>query len=170
MGVLDLVRPKMNFISQSDKLDTSSLSATKGAENRKKTSALDSVILDRLLRKPRSKKFIEAIVKLDAGGHTHNHNEINDLLEIIKAEFSEVDISGILLGFVSKCYLGKPYEVHSIDYLGRIIEHYKNGTSLPDGMEKARGLAIFGGYEFIEVYTDCCRAINSDGSVSVIKM
>ena len=29
-----------------------------------------------------------------------------------------------MLGIVSICYLGKPYEVHSLDITGQIIEHY----------------------------------------------
>ena len=51
---------------------------------------------------------------------------------------------------------------------GEIIEHYKSGQSLPGGLEKARSIAMRGGYEFIEVYSDCCRAVSSNGSVSVI--
>ena len=49
-----------------------------------------------------------------------------------------------------------------------IIEHYKSGHVLPGGLEKARSIAMHGGYDFIEVYVDCCRAISSNGSVSVI--
>ena len=78
-----------------------------------------------------------------------------------------VDFPG-LLGFVDKCYLGAPYEVHTIDLSGGIIEHYKRGQILPNGMEKARTLAMSGSYQFIEVYTNCLRAVSSNGSVSVI--
>ena len=31
----------------------------------------------------------------------------------------------------------KPYEVHTLDLTGGIIEHYKTGETLPDGLEKA---------------------------------
>lgn len=51
---------------------------------------------------------------------------------------------------------------------GTIINHYQSGHALPNGMEKARVLAMRGGYDCIEVYTDCCRAISSNGAVSVI--
>lgn len=64
--------------------------------------------------------------------------------------------------------MGKPYEVHTLDMTGSIIEHYKAGQKLPSGMEKARGIALRGGYDFIEVYVDCCRAIGPTGDVSVI--
>jgi hypothetical protein len=51
---------------------------------------------------------------------------------------------------------------------GEIIEHYKIGQTLPNGLEKARALALRGGYEFIEVYVDCCRCVSANGSVSVV--
>ena len=52
--------------------------------------------------------------------------------------------------------------------MGGIIEHYKKGQILPNGLEKARTIAMRGGYEFIEVYVDHLRAISANGSVSVI--
>jgi hypothetical protein len=125
--------------------------------------------LDRLLRKSRSKQYMDMIKNLDAGGHTHNQKETDDIINAISQEFPEVEISGILLGIVSKCYLGDNYEVHSIDAGKRIIEHYRQGQLLPGGMEKARSIAIHGGYNFIEVYIDCCRAVSANGTVSVIK-
>ncbi len=51
---------------------------------------------------------------------------------------------------------------------GKIIQHFKKGEPLLHGMEKARGIAIRGGYAFIEVYAECCRAVSEDGTVSVI--
>ena len=60
------------------------------------------------------------------------------------------------------------WEIHTLDIMGEIIEHYKVGEMLPNGLEKARNVAMRGGYDFIEVYVDCCRAISSDGTVSVI--
>lgn len=40
-----------------------------------------------------------------------------------------------------------------------MLEHYKKGQVLPKGMERVRGIAMNGGYAFIEVYTDCYRAV-----------
>lgn len=54
------------------------------------------------------------------------------------------------------------------DAAGQIIELYKQGEALPGGPEKARRLAMHGGYESIEGYSDCCRAIGANGSASVI--
>lgn len=144
------------------------LSATQQQSQKQQAQQMDKMKLDRLLRKTRSKEYMDALHKLDAGGHVHNQRKINDIIDTIKNEFPEVEISGILLGYISICYLGKPYEVHTLDMTGQIIEHYKSGQILPNGMEKARSIAMRGGYDFIEVYVDCCRAISSTGAVSVI--
>ena len=144
------------------------LSATQQKQNTQQTQQIDKMKLDRLLRKSRSKEYMDAIHRLDAGGHVHNQNKVNGIIDAIRQEFPEVEISGILLGFVSICYLGKPYEVHTLDMTGQIIEHYQGGQALPGGLEKARSIALRGGYDFIEVYVDCCRCISSNGTVSVI--
>ncbi|MCI9517256.1 MAG: hypothetical protein HFI80_09695 [Lachnospiraceae bacterium] len=128
----------------------------------------DKMKLDRLLRQPRSKEYMEAMHKLDAGGHLHNQGKVNEIINTIKNELPEVDLSGLLLGCVAPCYLGHPYEVHTLDFTNGIIEHYQEGQTLPDGLEKARGIAMRGGYAFIEVYVDCCRAVSANGTVSVI--
>lgn len=144
----------------------SMLSATR--QQTQQTQQMDKMKLDRLLRKNRSKEYMDALHKLDAGGHVHNQNKVNEIIDAIRNEFPEVEISGVLLGFVSICYLGKPYEVHTLDLSGQIIEHYKAGQSLPGGLEKARSLALRGGYDFIEVYVDCCRCVSFTGAVSVV--
>lgn len=144
------------------------LSATQSRQQNKEAQQMDKMKLDRLLRKTRSKEYMDAIHKLDAGGHVHNQNKVNNIIDAIRNEFPDLDISGIMLGIVSLCYLGVPYEVHTLDMTGQIIEHYKAGQMLPGGLEKARGIAMRGGYDFIEVYVDCCRAVSSNGSVAVI--
>lgn len=144
------------------------LSATQPRSQKQQTQQMDKMKLDRLLRKTRSKEYMDALHKLDAGGHVHNQHKVNEIVDVIRNEFPEVEISSVLLGFVSICYLGRPYEVHTLDMTGKIIDHYKVGQSLPGGLEKARSLALRGGYEFIEVYVDCCRCISSTGAVSVI--
>ena len=144
------------------------LSATQNQQQKQQTQQMDKMKMDRLLRKTRSKEYMQALHKLDAGGHVHNQHKVNEIIDTIRNEFPDLEISGIMLGIVSICYLGKPYEVHTLDITGQIIEHYKGGQILPGGLEKARSIAMRGGYEFIEVYVDCCRAISSNGSVSVI--
>ena len=121
-----------------------------------------------LFRKKRSKEYINAMKKLDAGGHMQCQNKVNEIIDAIKNEFPEVQLHGVLIGVVSICYLGVPYEVHALDMTGEIIEHYEVGHPMPDGLESARSIAIRGGYEFIEVYHDCFRCVSSNGSVAVV--
>lgn len=155
---------------EEQKVDASSLlSATHSEVREKSSSQMDKMVLDRLLRKKRSKRYMEAMAKLDAGGHTMNKEEVDSLIADIRAECPEIDLPSLLLGIVAKCYLGEDFEVHSLDMIGRIITHYRAGTPMPDGLEKARSIAFRGGYEFIEVYADCCRAVSSSGEVSVIR-
>jgi len=160
--------PRPMLKTNRQKQQDSILSATVNNEQKQNTQQIDKFKLDKLLRQPRSKAYMEALHKLDSGGHAHNQNKVNEIIGAIRNEFPEVELGGILLGYVSLCYLGKPYEVHTLDVTGGIIEHYKSGQTLPNGLEKARSIAMRGGYEFIEVYVDCVRAISGSGNVSVI--
>ncbi len=122
---------------------------------------------DRLLRKPRSKEYMEAIRKLDAGSHVHNRAQVEEIISILQEEFPMIELAGILEGIVAKCYIGPEYDVHTLSLTGGIIHHYQKNEGLPANLTKARALAARGTYEFIEVYTDCCRCVCSDGSVAV---
>jgi hypothetical protein len=155
-------KPRLNLSNQTKGESILNLSSSKELSKENKLK------LDMQLRKPRSENYIDSIRMLDAGGHTHNHQQVNNIINVLRQEFPEIEISGIMLGIVSKCYLGVPYEVHSLNLSGGIIEHYQKGKSMPGGLEKARSIAIYGGYEFIEVYVDRCRAVSSNGTVSVI--
>lgn len=143
------------------------LSASYQAQQ-KQNRQMDKMKLDRLLRKPRSKEYIDAIRRLDAGGHVHNHKQVEEMIHALQKEFPEIEIQAVLLGCVAVCHLGEPYEVHTLDLTNGIIEHYKKGQMLPNGLEKARSIAMRGGYAVIEVYIDCCRAISSTGAVYTV--
>lgn len=161
-------RPILGISQQKQKSNSDILSMTSNRKQNKKPNQLDKMSMYRLLRKRRSKEYMDAIHKLDAGGHVCNQNKVDEIIETIRGEFPETEIAKILLGYVGICYLGKPYEVHLLDISGSIVQHYKEGQTLPNGLEKARGIAMRGGYCFIEVYADCYRAIDSNGYVSVI--
>ena len=94
---------------------------TNGFQQMKQAQQLDKMKMDRLLRKPRSKAYMDAVHRLDAGGHVHNQNKVNGIIDAIREEFPEVELAGVMLGIVSQCYLGKPYEVHTLDLGGGII-------------------------------------------------
>ena len=132
------------------------------------SNSISKTKLNKLLRERRSKDYVDMICQLDAGGHVANQDKVKQIIQKIKDEFLEVDISPILLGIVATCYLEKPYEVHTLDMDEGVLEHYKKGQILPNGMERVRGIAMRGEYAFIEVYTDCYRAIMKDGTVAVV--
>lgn len=163
-------KPMLRPVQQTQ---TESVLSLTNAAPKKELSEEAKMKLDRLLRKPRSKQYMDAMRSLDAGGHVHNRKQTEDIINAIRAEFPEVEIDGVLLGIAAKCYLEDPqivYEVHSLDIVGGgIIEHFPEGQPMSDGMEKARSIAMRGGYAFIEVYSDCCRAVSSNGTVSVIR-
>lgn len=137
-------------------------------QQKKQVQQMDKMKLNRLLRKPRSKKYMEAIAKLDAGGHVHNQHKIDEIVNAIREEFPELEAYGVLLGIVSVCCLGEPYEVHIVNLSGFVIQHYERGRVMPGKLESARSLALCGRYDCVEVYDDCCMAISPNGSVSVI--
>lgn len=122
----------------------------------------------RLLRRPRSRAYMDALHQLDAGGHLHNQEKVDAIIQAIQDEFPEICLAGLLIGYISICYLGKPYEVHTLTLDGSILEHYKQGQPLPAGFEKARSIALNEKYDFIEVYSDCCRAVCKNCMVYVI--
>jgi len=136
---------------------------------KRKVSALTQAQIDRILCQKRSQEYVDAMHKLDAGGHVVNKQMVDALLAIIRDEMPELTIDQQPLGIVSKCYLGEKYEVHTLDAAGQIIEHYRSGSSLPGLLEKARMLAMNPNYEFVEVYLGCMRAVKFDGSVATIK-
>lgn len=133
------------------------------------TLSLSPQQVEARLRQQRSRKYIDAVTKLDAGSHVHSKESVDELLREIGQELHELSAEFWPIGYVSKCYLGEPYEVHSLDRTGNIICHYKVGQSLPNGMERARTIARHPQYAFIEVYSDKLIAVTQSGDVSLIK-
>ena len=144
------------------------LSLERKNEARTSSRQLSKLELDRLLRKPRSREYMEAMIKLDIGSHTHNDAQRDEIIRILQNEFPEVELGGILEGIIAKCYIGPEYDVHSINISGGIIHHFQKNESMPPELARARALAARGTYEFIEVYHDCCRCVSADGTVAVI--
>ena len=132
-------------------------------------SKFDSMGLDRILKRNRSKKYLELIEKLDAGSCSHSNEYLESIIDDIKNEFYEIDISDFMIGIVSRCFLGDTYEVHILDLFAKIVKHYTKGEQMPPEFERVRSMTIHNNYLFIEIYNDACRAIGRDGSVSVVK-
>jgi hypothetical protein len=132
-------------------------------------ASLTGVTLQQRLRQQRSRTYIEAIKRLDAGTHQQNKAALDDLIKAIGEEFPELTNDQRPLGIVSRCYLGAPYVVHICDLSGNIIEHFESYRSMPPLFERARLLAMHSAYLFIEVYPDTLRAVSPEGAVSVIE-
>jgi hypothetical protein len=133
------------------------------------TSKLSHQATQDRLRQRRSKNYLAAVTQLDAGGHLCSAQSVEALLESIRQEFPDIAIDALPVGIVSKCYLGPPYEVHTLDLSGNIIRHYKVGEGLPALMERARTLAVHPIYAFIEVYSTKLIAVSANGQTAVIE-
>lgn len=118
------------------------------------------------LRLPRSAGYLEAVRQLDSGGVVVDAARLAAIRDAIAAEFPDGPGSWPL-GWVGKCYLGHPYEVHILDLSGQIVHHFKGGEAMPGGLERARGLAASGRYATIEVFSDRIIAIAMDGTTSI---
>ena len=120
----------------------------------------------KVLTAPRSARYRAAIGKLDASA-TLRPVELADVIEEIHREFAE-KWAAVPLGFVGHCYLGPPFEAHTLTVDGQIIEHYQRGQALPGQLEQARSLARTENYLIIEVYQDRLVCVRTDGSVVTV--
>lgn len=153
----------------SEKIDDKIIIESESNVTKQVTKEKNQIKINRLLKRKRSDEYLNIFKKLDVGGHVHNQQQVQEIISLLNNEFPELELKGYLLGIVSKCYLGFPYEVHTLDLESNIINHFKNGEILPNRLECARNLAMRGGYLCVEVYTDCCRVVSDNGNISVVK-
>ena len=123
-------------------------------------------ISDRDLLKKRSGKYLDLIAGLDAKTLTDTKG-MDELINAIQEEFGTAELSSLPLGIVSKCFLGHPYEVHTLDLSGsQIIKHYKINETMEADFEKARTVAKHNAYSLVEVYKDKIILIREDGTAT----
>lgn len=134
-----------------------------------RTGALTGARLQQRLRERRSGAYVQAVAQLDAGGHVSDREALERLLAAIAEEFPELSVDQRPMGIVARCHLGAPYEVHTCDPAGDILQHFKLGQALPGALERGRRLALHPAYAFIEVYPDSLHAVAGDGTVSVVQ-
>ena len=84
---------------------------------------LNKMQIDRVLRKKRSKEYINAIKSLDAGGHVHNQNKVNDIINIIGEDNENKihklrEFSGDNIDIEDPWYTGRFEYVYSLIYEG----------------------------------------------------
>ncbi|WP_291117856.1 hypothetical protein [Empedobacter sp. UBA7248] len=132
----------------------------------KKSTITTGFISDRDILKKRSKKYMDLIAGLDAKTLTETKG-MEELMNCIQEEFGTAELASLPLGIVSKCFLGHPYEVHTLDLIGnQIIKHYKSNEIMEGDFEKARTVAMHNAYAMVEVYTDKMILIREDGTAS----
>lgn len=147
-----------------------SLSARDGGRMREADEQHDKMMMHRALKKKRSTNYLNQIRALDAGGQQLDQTAVDALVREIADNLGPIDPSiATPVGIISLCYLGDPYEVHTLDIANNIIEHYVAGQPLPGVLENYRGMAMKGSYEFIEVYSNCACAVRSNGAVTLIE-
>jgi len=135
-------------------------------ETGKKETVTTGFISDIDILKKRSKKYVELISSLDHKTLSDTKG-MDDLMKAIQEEFGTAELTSLPLGILSKCFLGHPYEVHTLDLSGGyIIKHYKIDEILPVDFEKARGLAKHNAYAFVEIYRDKIILIREDGTAT----
>lgn len=123
-------------------------------------------VSDRDLLKKRSQQYLRLIAGLDA--HTLTDTQgMEALVQAIQEEFGTAALASLPLGIVAKCFLGHPYEVHTLDLSGsHIIHHYKTSETMEAHFEKARVLAQHNAYAMVEVYTDKLILVREDGTAT----
>ena len=117
-----------------------------------------------ILRRPRSAAYLAQASRLDAGHYAHSKRAVDELIAAIAAEFPELALPDYPIGYLSRCYLGAPYEVHTLDVTGGIIEHFKVGQAIGPEFDKGRALALHSAYEVIEIHRDAVYCLRADGS------
>lgn len=123
-------------------------------------------ISDREVLKKRSKKYLDLIAGLDSKTLSHTKG-INELIKAIQEEFGTAELPNLPIGIVAKCFLGHPYEVHTLDLSGsQIIKHYKGSETMEADFEKARTVAQHNAYAMVEVYKDKIILIREDGTAT----
>jgi hypothetical protein len=121
---------------------------------------------DRDVLKKRSKKYLDLISSIDTKTISDTKG-MSDLLNAIQEEFGCAELTSLPLGIISKCFLGHPYEVHTIDLSGStIVKHYRINEMMQGDFEKARNLAKHNAYALVEIYKDKIVLIREDGSAS----
>lgn len=144
--------------------------ATRSGQAGTSGAQLSAAQLQARLRQKRSTAYIEAMTRLDAGGHIHSPAAAQAFQEAIRREMPDVSIDSLPHGIVARCHLGPPYEVHTLDCSGQIVQHYKNHQALPPALERARSLALHPGYAFIEVYAQRLVAVSASGQTALIDL
>ena len=124
-------------------------------------------LLEARLRQQRSPAYVQAMARLDAGGHCCTRDAVEALIRQIELEMPEIVTSDLPIAILAECFLGSPYEVHTLDCVGQIVTHYKSHEVLPANLERGRALALHPAYAFVEIYPHKVIPVTATGIVSI---
>lgn len=122
------------------------------------------------LKNTRSSTYLDFVKDLDLGRRTLTSSEIENLKNKIAEEIGDKFMADQLLGLLAKCRLGPEYHVHSLNFAGSIIKHYKIGENVDAEFMAAIPHALQSIYEFIEVYKERLVCVYPDGRTTEIKL
>jgi hypothetical protein len=111
---------------------------------------------------PRSTRYLDNLSRLDASTNI-TPAQLEEIVDGIRREFAD-RWAALPVGFVSRCFLGHPFEVHTLTPDGGILEHFRLGQSMPGPLESARTHTLTGLYLAIEVYEDRLVCVRTDGT------
>lgn len=111
---------------------------------------------------PRSRRYLDSLSRLDAGTEL-TPADLREIVDGIREEFAR-RWAAFPVGFVSRCYLGHPFEVHTLMPDGGILEHYRLRQPMPGALESARKHSLSGLYLSVEVYENRLVCVRTDGT------
>ena len=123
------------------------------------TELTDATKEKKLIRKPRSKKYVKIMQEID-----QLTKQDEEIMEMVKS----MPVNNKLHGILSQCQIPGCI-IHAIDKFGNILEHYHSVADMPE--ELRDGYAVYLNHKdcaSIEVYTNNICVIYKDGMVKFV--
>lgn len=123
------------------------------------TELTDATKEKKLIRKPRSKKYVKIMQEID-----QLTKQDEEIIEMVKS----MPVNNKLHGILSECQI-EGCIIHAIDKFGNILEHYRSVEEMPE--ELRDGYAVYLNHKdcaSIEVYTNNICVIYKDGMVKFV--
>ena len=138
----------------------SNIKASRGVSALQQNTELSDVTKEKkLIRKPRSKKYVQLMKEID-----QLTKQDVEIMEMVKS----MPVNNKLHGILSKCQI-EGCIIHAIDKFGNILEHYRSVEEMPE--ELRDGYTVFLQNQdcaSIEVYTNNICVIYKDGIVKFV--
>lgn len=147
------------LIKNAEETQTKHRNSTPVASLEQNTELTDATKEKKLIRKPRSKKYVKIMQEID-----QLSKQDEEIIEMIKS----MPVNNKLHGILSTCQI-EGCIIHAIDKFGNILEHYRSVDEMPE--ELRDGYAVYLDHQdcaSIEVYTNNICVIYKDGIVKFV--